>query len=131
MAYQFAPAASDASSISTLLIDAARCWRSARDAGDPAQPSLTRVLRKYASEMLAPCLDSLMSLSQAALGRPLRVGDRRAISADERLLLELFSGAKNSRTCMDCGAGLATALDCALCSARIMVELARTDEGER
>lgn len=123
MTYGFSPPFSGAVSTSTLLLDAARCWRSARDAGRPVQPSLTRILRAHCAEMLAPCLDSLMSLSQAALGRPFRVGKGGAVSKDEHLLLDLVAG--GTPACLDCPRGIATALDCALCSTRILMTMER------
>jgi len=127
MTYGFAPPFLGSVSTSSLLIDAARCWRNARDAGWPAQPSLAGILREHCAEMLAPCLDSLMSLSQAALGRPFRVGKGGAISTDEHLLLDLVAGAKPPPACLDCPREIATALDCALCSTRIMITMEQAE----
>ena len=105
------------------LLAATRCWRAARDAGHPVQPCLTAALCPYDCEMLAPCLDSLLSFAEAALGRPLRVADSGSLSADEHLLLDLLTGVRCTRACLDCDVGVARALDCALCSTRIMLAL--------
>lgn len=107
-----------------IVIDAARCWRAARDAGEPVQPCLFAALRVHDCDILAPVFDSLMTLCESALGRPLEVGDGAGVSADEHLLLDLLGGVRPSGACFVCGEGIATALDCALCSTRIMMALA-------
>lgn len=72
--------------------------------------------------MLAPVLDSLCLFYEAALGRSMRVGEATMLSDDEHLLLGLLDGSK-PRQCLDCPTGAATALNCALCSTRIMLAL--------
>lgn len=104
-----------------LLISAVRCWRRARDRGLPTQPSLARA---QGGAMLAPALDSLCQLYQLALGRPYCVGRAAAFSADERRLVGLFDGSLPRHLCLDCSEGAATALDCALCSTRILLAFA-------
>lgn len=37
-----------------LIVTASRCWRAARDAGQPVQPSLHAALAPYGCEMLVP-----------------------------------------------------------------------------
>lgn len=54
-----------------MVVTAAHCWRTARDAGEPVQPSLHAALTPYGYEMLAPIFDSLMTLGEACLCRPL------------------------------------------------------------
>jgi hypothetical protein len=76
-----------------ILIDAARCWRQARDAGAPIQPRLSQTLAADDCAMLASVLDSLCLFYEAALG------------------------------CLGCTDSAASALDCALCSTRIMLAL--------
>ena len=124
MTSMFPPAARQAAATPAIVLNAVRCWRIARDAGLSVQPRLTTVLRAHGCEMLAPCFDSVMSLCEAALGRRLSIGGPHVVSADESLLLDLLEGAKGPRDCLQCSDGLATAFDCALCSARILMSLA-------
>lgn len=72
--------------------------------------------------MLAPVLDSLCLFYEAALGRPMTVGEALALSDDEHLLLGLVDGSK-PRQCLICPKGVGATLDCALCSTRIMLAL--------
>jgi hypothetical protein len=109
---------------SGIVLDAVRCWRKARNAGHKVQPCLTAVLRDHGCEMLAPCFDSLMLLSEAALGRPIRVGEAHMVSRDEHLLLDCLASAQWARAGKACSDGIASALDCALRSIRIMMGLA-------
>jgi hypothetical protein len=119
----FSPPAQDATTaVPAMLIDAARCWRDARDSGRSVQPRLSRTLDRHDCTMLAPVLDSLCLFYEAALGRPMIVGEGPALSGDEHLLLGLVDGS-SSRRCLDCPRIAATALDCALCSTRIMLAL--------
>lgn len=124
MTRHFPPPASQATAHAAILIAAARCWREARDVGDPVQPCLYRTLGHHDAEMLAPVFDSLMTLCEAALGRPLATGETFVLSEDEHLLLGLLDGSKTRRACFDCPEGAASALDCAVCSTRIMMGLA-------
>ncbi len=106
-----------------ILIDATRCWRDARDNSQSVQPCLSRALAVHDCAMLAPVLDSLISFYEAALGRPIAVGDAMAMSDDEHLLLGLLDGSRK-RDCMNCAQSATRALNCALCSTRIMLGLA-------
>jgi hypothetical protein len=106
----------------TLLIEAARCWRGARDRGELTQPRLSDMLAAHDGAMLAPALDSLCLFYEAALGRPMATGEALALSEDEQLLLGLIDGSV-SRRCIDCPEGAGTPLDCAVCSTRIMLSL--------
>lgn len=113
----------DASPDSAELVTAAvRCWRKAHDGGEPVQQSLHRMLEAHDYGMLAPVFDSLMALCEAALGRRIAVGGA-GLSEDERLLLGLLDGSRPRRACIDCEQGAASALDCAICSTRIMMAL--------
>jgi hypothetical protein len=122
MTRHFSPPASEATAVSAILIDAARCWRDARDSGRSVQPCLSKALTAHDCEMLAPVLDSLCLFYEAALGRPMTIGEALALSDDEHMLLGLVDGSK-PRQCLNCPKGAATALDCALCSTRIMLAL--------
>jgi len=115
--------AGDATAPAAVLIAAARCWRRARDAGDPVQPCLARVLDAHGCTMLAPVLDSLIHFYESALGRSIAIGEATSLSDDEHLLLSLIDGSA-PRACLGCTERAATALDCALCSTRIMLALA-------
>jgi hypothetical protein len=121
MAYMFARPDGSAIAGSAIILDAARCWRQARDSGQPVLPCLTAILHDHGGGMLAPCLDSLMALAEAVLGRPLRVGHAHEVSADEHLLLDWFAGAEPAEAPIACGEGLAAALDCAVRSTRILL----------
>lgn len=107
-----------------LLPAAARCWRAARDRGAPVQQRLHALLSPYDADMLAPVLDSLMIFCELALGRPLAVGREAELSEDERLLIGMVDGSRPRGACIDCRGGAASALDCAICSTRIMFALA-------
>jgi|SRR5690606_21040454 len=108
----------------TILVEAARCWRKARDAGQSVQPCLYRALAPHDCEMLAPVFDSLMTLCENALGRQVAVGEAATLSSDEHMLLNMIDGSKPRRACIDCPESAATSLDCAICSTRIMMGLA-------
>jgi hypothetical protein len=73
--------------------------------------------------MLAPVLDSLCLFYEAALGRPMTVGEALTLSDDEHLLLGLMDGSK-PRQCLTCPQEVGATLVCALCSTRIMLALA-------
>jgi hypothetical protein len=118
------PPSPDDAAHRSLLVEAARCWRNARDTGQSVQPCLYKILASHNCEMLAPVFDSLMHLCEDALGRPVAVGETAALSGDEHLLLGLLDGSKPRHACIDCAEGAASALDCAICSTRIMMGLA-------
>jgi hypothetical protein len=120
--HRFPQPAHEVTTPPALLVDAARCWRDARDAGRPPQPSLSDMLAAHDCAMLAPVLDSLCLFYEAALGRRLTVGAAFALSEDEQLLLGLVDGSE-PRCCLECSEGTASAFDCALCSTRIMLAL--------
>ncbi|MDG2523025.1 hypothetical protein P7B02_15930 [Caulobacter segnis] len=106
-----------------LVTAAARCWRMARDERQPTQRSLYALLQPLDAELLAPVFDSLMTLCESAMDRPFKVGDAAGPSTDEALLLGLLDGSRRRDACIDCAQGAATALNCAICSTRIMMAL--------
>jgi hypothetical protein len=118
--HQFPQPAPEATALPTLLIEAARCWRDARDTGELSLPSLSAMLATHDRAMLAPVLDSLCLFYEAALGRPMSVGGTLALSDDEHLLLALVDGSEPD-ACLDCSDGTASTLDCALCATRLML----------
>lgn len=119
------PAPHPAAPIEEWLPVLARGWRAARDQHGCTQQRLHRLLAPRGWEMLAPVFDSLMTLCEAALGRPFAIGRAALLSPDERLLLGLLDGSRPRRACIDCAEGAAKALDCSICSTRIMLALTR------
>lgn len=107
----------------TMIVDAARCWREARERHESLQPSLSGLLARHDCGMLTPVLDSLFLLYEAGLGRDVRSGTGEMLSDDEDLLLGLLDGSRARRACIDCTEGVASALDCAICSTRIMLAM--------
>jgi hypothetical protein len=122
MTRHFIPPPRKATVSAAILIDAARCWREARDNGRRVQPCLARTLAGHDCAMLAPVLDSLIHFYESALGRPIVVGDALTLSEDEHLLLGLVDGL-HPHDCLGCTEARTRALDCALCSTRIMLAL--------
>lgn len=106
-----------------VVTAAARCWRSSRDKGVPVQQCLHELLSPRGCDMLAPVLDSLMALFEAALARRIAVGEGAELSVDEQLLLDLLDGSRPRHACLVCSEGAAHSLDCAICSTRIMMAL--------
>lgn len=107
----------------SLVVDAARRWREARDTGQPVQPHLFAALARDGYGVLAPVLDSLMHLYELALHRPLQTGIAHILSADEDRLLVLLFGPRHEEAGLPSGDASAHMLDCALASARIMFAL--------
>lgn len=132
MTRHFAPADVEPSIANTVanavLIDAARCWRNARDHGQSVQPCLAGVLDAHGCAMLAPVLDSLIRFYEAALGRSVVVGAMAALSPDEQQLVGLVEGSC-PRDRLGCAPGVGRRFDCALCSARIMLALTVMEPG--
>jgi hypothetical protein len=107
-----------------FITKALRDWQSASIAGVPVMPYLFVALDGQSCALLSPVLDSLFRFYQAALERPLVVGDAGRLSDDEKLLLVLVSRPDLSGQKLDCPAGIARGFNCALCSARIMLAVA-------
>ena len=118
----------------SIILDATRCWRRARDNHSPVQPALYQTLTVHSCAVLTPVLDSLLALYESAIGRRLRAGasGQIEISGDERDLLDLLAGPGGDEDLPDVGAnsGLAAPLRIALRSARIMLRHA-LDPGEQ
>lgn len=115
--------------VNSMILDAARAWRDARDSRQPTQPALHRVLVTHRCGILAPVIDSVLTLYEACSGRRFHVGDpvHVGLSADEHRLLNLLCGSGRCDTAvLDASAspGLAPALRIALRSTRIMLRLA-------
>jgi hypothetical protein len=108
-------------SVLAIILVSIRLWREARDTGVPVQPHLFVSLAPEGRGVLAPVIDSLMHLYEIMLRRPVRVGRDGAMSPDEDLLLDLLTGAKQSRDSFSDIGGMGRAFDTALASTRIMV----------
>jgi hypothetical protein len=105
-----------------ILIFAMRRWRSAHDAGEPAQAALFAGLAPYGFGALAPVLDSLITLFEASMERVFRAGPARArtLSGDERRLLDLLeTGAGPDRPDRS---PMENVLQIAIRSTRIMID---------
>jgi hypothetical protein len=113
-----------------MVMAAARCWRGARDRGAPVQQRLYALLSPRGFDMLAPVLDSLLTLYEATLGRKFVTGPA-VPSSDECLLLNLLDGSISRQGFIPDAEGQATSLDCAIISTRIMASMAKAEEGER
>lgn len=124
MTYLSAPLEDGPVSILSIILASARRWREARDTGLPVQPHLFLSLAPQGCGVLAPVIDSLMHLYEIVLRRPVRVGRDGAMSPDEDLLLDLLTGAKQSRVSFSDIGGMGRAFDTALASTRIMVRKA-------
>ena len=107
----------------SLVVDAARCWREARDTGQSIPPPPFTVLAREGYGILAPVFDSLMHLYEFALRRPLQIGISHGLSEDEDMLLDLLSGSKCRRNCLPSRDSAGCLLDCAIESTRIMISL--------
>lgn len=104
------------------VIDGARSWRIARDAGDPVQPSLYKRLERWGAGLLAPVLDSVMSLFEAGFRRRFRAGHPSddGFTYDEQNLLAMLDG-KGVASADGFDPGLSATMRIALRSARIML----------
>jgi len=117
MTRHFSPPAREATAMSAMLIEVARCWREARDSGKAVQPSLFTLLSRHGHDMLAPVFDSLMTLSEAVSGKRIAVGSGPDLSEDEHRLIRLLEGTGT----LPRKGGLALSLDCAVRSLQILM----------
>lgn len=113
----------------SLILDAARSWRDARDNNKPVQQALYRALVGYGCGVLAPVIDSVLALYEVCSGRRFRTGASGfvSISSDEHRLLHLLRGPGDKEPAvLDVSASpdLAPVMRIALRSARIMLRLA-------
>lgn len=117
MTCHFSRPARDVTPTPTILVEAVRCWREARDNGEPVQPSLFLLLSRRGHDMLPPVFDSLLSLAEAVLGRRIVIGDGACLSEDEHRLLSLVEGVGSEPV----DSGIALAFDCAVRSMRLLL----------
>jgi hypothetical protein len=116
MRFAFSPAAI------WSIIDGARCWRLARDAGDPVQPTLYKRLERWGAGLLAPVFDSVMSLFEVGFRRRFKAGSLSdaGFTHDEHYLLALLEGG-GAAPIERFDPTLASTMRIALRSARIML----------
>ncbi|WP_294131741.1 hypothetical protein [Sphingobium sp.] len=124
MTYVSLPLASGSVAVLSIIVNAARRWREARDMGVAIQPHLFVSLAQEGCGILAPVIDSLMHFYEIALRRPMRTACGEVLSHDEDLLIELLSGTKQRRACLGDSGDMGDAFDTALMSTRIMVRMA-------
>jgi hypothetical protein len=127
VARPIAPPADAPLATRSIIVDATRCWRSARDSRSPVQPALYQALMAHSCAVLTPVLDSLLALYESCIGRRLRAGasGQADMSRDEHDLLDLLEAANDDATLpRGINPGLTGALRIALRSARIMLRLA-------
>ncbi|MBB4633894.1 hypothetical protein [Sphingosinicella soli] len=105
-----------------LIIDAARCWREARD-GDSPLPTLFSRLEQRRVGVLAPSLNALFAVHQAWSGRRFRTAasESAGLTEDERHLLQLLHGGVNAVPYGAKRPSLSGPLQIALRSTRVML----------
>jgi hypothetical protein len=111
-----------ASPTASTVIDAARHWRIARDLGEPVQPALFIRLGIAGGGLLAPVLDGLLTVFEAAFRRRFEAGDPADgdLTGDEEWLIELLDH-DDTTSPIGIRPDLAGALRTALRSTRIML----------
>lgn len=118
----------------SMVVEAARYWRAARDTGHPVQPALYAPLEARGCGALAPVLDGLLTLFEAGFRRRFQAGDPldRGFTGDEHQLLDLLAEDEPTAAVEQVRPALATAMRIALRSTRIMLRLiTRQQIGDR
>lgn len=112
-----------ASPSASTLIDGVRCWRRARDRGEPVQPVLASSFSNAGGGFLAPVIDGLLTLFEAAFRRRFDAGDPcdGDLTRDEERLLDLLD--HDDRAPPGIRPDLVGALRAALRSTRIMLRM--------
>ncbi len=114
-----------APSMTAAILEAVRSWRVARDTGNPdsIQPALYAPLETRGYGLLAPVLDGLLTLFEAASRRRFDAGapSDSAITGDEHRLLDLLEGDDATPPTDQLRPDLAAALRVAVRSCRIML----------
>ena len=113
-----------ASPAGSTLIDGARCWRRARDLGQPVQPVLASSFPSASAGILAPVIDGLLTLFEATFRRRFDAGDPcdGDLTGDEERLLYLLDH-DDQPTPVGVRPDLVGPLRAALRSTRIMLRL--------
>lgn len=107
----------------SMVIEAARYWRAARDTGHPVQPAVYVPLETQGCGLLAPAIDGVLTLFEAGYRRRFHAGDPldRGLTGDEHQLLDLLAEDEPPEAVEQVRPGLAAAMRIALRSTRIMV----------
>ncbi|WP_380926276.1 hypothetical protein [Sphingomonas leidyi] len=130
----FVPLPARSSHATSLLLDAARCWRRARDAGPRVQPTLYAQLERHGCGIMAPVFDGLFIATEAGLGRPLELGadGEATITSDEiALLTVLDQPPMRSQSDVSVRSWLAAAQDSAAIMLRSVLDATSTFSPER
>lgn len=123
MSIAVAPPIPSVSAATWAIVEAARSWRLARDAGRSIQPVLYARLEARGCGLLAPVVDGLLSLFEAGLRRRFQAGNPSddAITVDEHRLIDLLEGDEAVAATDQFRPDLAAAMRVAVRSIRIMV----------
>lgn len=119
MTYISEPRPSGSVAVFSIVVEAARRWREARDGKMAVQPYLFAILADKGCGILAPVFDSLLYFFEVALRRPLRTGVGKSLSDDENLLLDLLDGERCDHPA--CADAAGRSFETALISTRIML----------
>lgn len=112
-----------ASPAASALIDGVRFWRRARDIGEPVQPLLASAYSIAGGAFLAPVIDGLLRLHEAAFRRRFDAGDPSDddLTGDEERLLNLLD--HDDESLSGIRPNLVGALRAALDSTRIVLRM--------
>lgn len=105
-----------------MIVEAIRCWEAAKKSGLARQPRLYQTLADYRLEILAPAFDSLMTIFEAAMKRPIIVGTDCYPSADESVLIGMLVEPGNAENHFCRSEEELALLVCALRSIRLMID---------
>lgn len=106
-----------------LVVDAARCWREARDHGRAVLPILFARLELRRAGFLAPAIDALLAMLEAWSGRRFRAGNPAAadLTDDEHWLLNLLDKSPAPSPLHAARPGLTAPLHVAVRSTRLII----------
>ncbi len=123
MSIAYAVQAASARATPSMVIEAVRSWRQARDTGDPVQPALYGPLATQGCGLLAPALDGVLTLYEAGFRRRFQAGDPldRGLTGDEHQLLDLLAEREAPAGGEQVRPALAAAMRIALRSTRMML----------
>ncbi|WIW88556.1 hypothetical protein K3M67_00790 [Sphingobium sp. V4] len=114
-----------------LFLEAVRCWSAARRAGQPVLARLHARLGHHGWAQLLPAIDSLMALTETALGRRLATGRGPLLSEDENMLINLLQGRRIAPVVHACSDAVACAFCSAVRSVQILMDMELGRPGQR
>ncbi|WP_311268927.1 hypothetical protein [Sphingobium sp. WCS2017Hpa-17] len=106
-----------------LFLDAVRCWGQARRRQQPTLTALYARLGHYGCGQMLPAIDSLLDLTVALLGRPLRLGRGTALSDDENRLINMLQGRRTAPFDHACSDAVLCTFCCALRSVQLLMDM--------